>query len=94
MSKLIFIVLLFAALPSAASTSDDQLRLVSGKIYFSNNAPDDVHTYPIELFTANEKQRVAATTPDAKHHQFSFKDLAPAQYVLKVSWPDHCTLRR
>lgn len=76
----------------AAPQRSGEGRTLAGVIYFTNNSPKDVDTFPIELFNADEKLRLAATAPDA-HHTFRITDLEPGEYVLRLTWPKHCTLR-
>ena len=64
-------------------------RAVGGIIYFTNNTPKDVRTFPVEILKANKK--VAVTYPDA-HHKFAFSNLAPGKYLLRLTWPKHCVL--
>jgi hypothetical protein len=64
---------------------------LTANIYFTNNTPDNVEQFPIELFTRDRKRRVAETRPD-QQHRFAFSELAPRPYLLKVNWPDRCVL--
>jgi hypothetical protein len=85
-------LLLFLCVGLCAATIGAQTRAtLSANIYFTNNTPDNVEQFPIELFTRNRKRRVAQTRPD-QQHRFTFSELAPRQYLLKVSWPDRCVL--
>jgi alpha-amylase/alpha-mannosidase (GH57 family) len=82
-----------AGVPPAmsASTNAKETRALAGIIYFTNNTPDNVERFPVELFTRNKRRRVAATMPDQKH-RFAFDGLRPGKYLLKVSWPNRCVL--
>ncbi len=64
---------------------------LKGIIYFTNNTPDDVEQFPIELFTANRKTKVAQTRANEKH-RFVFSELKRGNYLLKVTWPERCVL--
>jgi hypothetical protein len=64
-------------------------RSVGGIIYFTNNTPKDVRTFPVEILKANKK--VAVTYPD-EHHRFAFSNLTPGRYLLRLTWPKHCVL--
>jgi hypothetical protein len=74
-----------------ATASGKGLRRVSGLIYFTNDTPEHVEQFPVELFSLDKKHRVAATTPD-RFHTFALKGLKPAKYLLKFTWPNHCVL--
>src|SRR6185503_2195003 len=64
---------------------------LSAIIYFTNNTPENVEQFPVELFTRDRKRLVAQTRPNAKH-RFMFSDLRRREYLLKLSWPDRCVL--
>ena len=64
-------------------------RSVVGIIYFSNNTPKDVRTFPVEILKSTK--RVAVTYPD-EHHRFAFSNLAAGKYLLRLTWPKHCVL--
>jgi hypothetical protein len=64
-------------------------RSVGGLIYFTNNTPEDVRNFPVEVLKANKK--VAVTYPD-EHHRFAFSHLRPGKYLLRLTWPKHCVL--
>jgi len=64
-------------------------RRAAGIIYFTNNTPKDVRTFPVEILKGTK--RVAMTYPD-EHHQFAFSNLAPGKYLLRLTWPKHCVL--
>jgi hypothetical protein len=73
-------------------TVDGKTRAtLTAAIYFTNNTPENVELFPIELFTRDRKTLVAQTRPNAKH-RFMFSDLRRREYLLKVSWPDRCVL--
>jgi hypothetical protein len=64
-------------------------RSAGGIIYFSNNTPKDVRTFPVEILKSTK--RVAVTYPD-EHHRFAFSNLAAGKYLLRLTWPKHCVL--
>jgi hypothetical protein len=94
MSKLVFFTLLLTMAQAAVvPASSEEGRTLSGIIYFTNNSPRNMDTFPVELYTPDEKRRVAATTPDA-HGRFALQGLKPGKYLLKFTWPPrHCVLR-
>jgi hypothetical protein len=65
-------------------------RSIGGIIYFTNNTPKDVRTFPVEILKAGTK-KVAVTYPD-EHHRFAFSNLTPGKYLLRLTWPKHCVL--
>jgi hypothetical protein len=68
-------------------------RTLAGNIYFTNNTPHNRETFPIELYTQDQRRRLASTKPDAQG-QFSLTGIKPGKYLLKFTWPpDRCTLR-
>ena len=66
-------------------------RTVTGIIYFTNNTPPDVQTFPVEIFTPNRKRVIATTRPDDRH-QFEFREISRGKYLLKLTWPNRCVL--
>jgi hypothetical protein len=74
-----------------ATASGKGQRRVTGLIYFTNDTPDNVEQFPIELFSLDKKHMVAATRPD-HWHTFQLKHLKPAKYLLKFNWPNRCVL--
>jgi hypothetical protein len=64
-------------------------RSVGGIIYFTNNTPADVGTFPVEILKGTKK--VAVFYPD-EQHRFAFSNLAPGKYLLRLTWPKHCVL--
>ena len=71
-------------------THGQHQRRASGIIYFTNNTPRDVRTFPVEILKGTTK-RVAVTYPD-EHHRFAFSQLTPGKYLLRLTWPKHCVL--
>jgi hypothetical protein len=41
-------------------------RTLGGDIVFTNNTPRDLATFPVELYTTDQKWRIAATTAGAR----------------------------
>ena len=68
-----------------------QSRSLRGIIYVSNNTPANLSDFPVELFTTNQKTRVAHNTP-TEGGSFYLDDIKPGRYLLKITNPDHCTL--
>src|SRR5881394_1482142 len=64
-------------------------RRAAGTVYFTNNTPKDIHTFPVEILKGSK--RVAVTHLD-EHYRFSFSDLRAAKYLLRLTWPKHCVL--
>lgn len=83
-------LLLVLPVAAAAARGEGQ-RTLSGIIYFTNNTPDDVEQFPVELYSRDQKRRVAHTTPNDKH-RFALTDLKPGKYLLKLTWPNQCVL--
>jgi hypothetical protein len=83
-------LLLLPVVPTLAGRDEDQ-RTLSGIIYFTNNTPDDVENFPVELYTRDQKRRIASTKPNEKH-RFALTDVKPGKYLLKLTWPNHCVL--
>lgn len=81
--------LIIAAL--APNVFGQNRRAASGIIYFTNNTPRDVRTFPVEILTRDKKKVVAATKPD-EHSQFEFSSIKPGKYLLRLTWPQRCVL--
>ena len=65
---------------------------LSGIIYFTNNSPDNMETFPVELYSRNQKRRLIASRANADS-TFKLSGLRPGKYLLKFTWPpDRCTL--
>jgi hypothetical protein len=87
-----FLLLLVACLLTCGVTlANEETRNLRGTIYFSNNTPDNLDDFPVELLTVDQKSRVAETTLTKSGH-FFLSDIKPKKYVLKITNPDHCTL--
>jgi len=80
---------LFIICAATIVTFGQTQRQVGGIIYFTNNTPKDVRTFPVEVLKSNKK--VAVTYPD-EHHRFAFSNLTPGKYLLRLTWPKHCVL--
>jgi hypothetical protein len=88
-AKRIFLALLLMA--NGAGVYAQASRNVNGTIYFTNNTPDDVSSFPVEVLARNRRKIVATTRPD-EHHRFNFAGVAPGKYLLKLTWPRRCVL--
>ena len=64
---------------------------LKGIIYFTNNTPDNVREFPIELFTRDRKRKLTEARVNDEH-RFAFSELASGKYLLKVTWPERCVL--
>jgi hypothetical protein len=82
---------LFICLPLAFSVYGQGQRTASGIIYFTNNSPDSLADFRVEVLTPNRKKIIAATPPD-DHDRFEFRSLKPGKYLLRVTWANHCVL--
>jgi hypothetical protein len=85
----LLVLMVLPVLQTAASAKAH--RTLSGIIYFTNNTPRNVAQFPVELFTRDQKRRIAATTPNSKS-QFTLSELKPGKYLLKLTWPNRCVL--
>jgi hypothetical protein len=85
-------VVLTVASCTAAHVRGPVSRTLGGDIYFTNNTPRDLATFPVELYTPDQKRRVAGTTASAKG-EFTLTGIEPGNYLLRVAWAtNHCTL--
>jgi hypothetical protein len=84
------LAVLFISLPLVLSAYGQDQRTASGIIYFTNNSPDSLAGFRVEVLTP-KKKLVAATRPD-DHDRFEFRSLKPGRYLLRVTWPNHCVL--
>ena len=65
---------------------------LAGIIYFTNNSPANIETFPVELYTRNQKRRLLASKANADS-TFKLSGLKPGKYLLKFTWPpERCTL--
>jgi hypothetical protein len=87
----LFAVLVSLGAFGADADAQKQTRSLRGNIYFSNNTPPNVGDFPVELFTTNQKTRVAVTKP-TESASFYLDDLKPGKYLLKITNPDRCVL--
>jgi hypothetical protein len=92
-SKVIVLALLLAASHGVSPYAiEGNARTLSGKIYFTNDTPRDFDTFPVELYSRNQKRRLIARKANA-HGQFKLTGIKPGKYLLKFTWPPHrCTL--
>ncbi|HEY6806563.1 MAG TPA: hypothetical protein VI306_23500 [Pyrinomonadaceae bacterium] len=86
-----WLLLVGCILTYGVALSNEETRNVRGTIYFSNNTPDNLDDFPVELFTGDQKSRVAETTL-TKSGNFFLADIKPGKYVLKITNPGQCTL--
>jgi len=82
---------LLISLPLAFSVYGQDQRTASGIIYFTNNSPDSLADFRVEVLTPTKKRIIAAIAPD-DHDRFEFRSLKPGKYLLRVTWPNHCVL--
>ena len=82
---------LLISLTLAFSVYGQDQRTASGIIYFTNNSPDSLADFRVEVLAPNKKRIIAATAPD-DHDRFEFRSLNPGKYLLRVTWPNHCVL--
>jgi hypothetical protein len=89
----VVLALLLVLLPATerAGSVLKQGRTLSGAIYFTNNTPPDKASFPVELFTTNQKKRVAAAD-SYDGSSFKFTAVKPGKYLLKITWPGSCVL--
>jgi len=64
---------------------------LKGIIYFTNNTPDNVREFPIELYTRDRKRKLAVTRVNDEH-RFTFSGVKNGSYLVKVTWPERCVL--
>ena len=77
-------------LATVISINGQNQRRAAGIVYFTNNTPQDLRTFPVEILKGANK-RVAVTYLD-EHYRFSFANLKPGKYLLRLTWPKHCVL--
>jgi hypothetical protein len=53
------LTLLLIALPGLPFSEAKSGHTLAGKIYFTNNTPPNYNTFPVELYTRNQKRRGA-----------------------------------
>ena len=85
------LVLAFLLIASAALCVSGQKRTAAGVIYFTNNTPPDLRTFPVEILTPNKKKVIAATLPD-EQSRFAFQSIKPGRYLLRLTWANRCVL--
>lgn len=72
--------------------ANQETGTLSGIIYFTNNSPDNIETFPVELYTLNQKRRLVASTANSDS-TFKLSGLKSGKYLLKFTWPpNRCTL--
>jgi len=87
--KLFMAALIIIGATSMVALGQSQRR-AAGIIYFTNNTPEDLRTFPVEILDGANK-RLAMTFPD-EHFRFAFAGLRPGKYVLRLTWPKRCVL--
>ena len=88
MAKLFAAALILGCAATMLSYEESHRR-AAGIIYFTNNTPADLRTFPVEILKGTK--RVATTYPD-EHYGFAFKNLTPGNYLLRLTWPKRCVL--
>jgi hypothetical protein len=89
MMKLLGAALIMIGLAAIVTYGQSQRR-VAGIIYFTNNTPKDLRSFPVEILKGKSKT-VALTQPD-EQYRFAFENLNPGKYLLRLTWPKHCVL--
>jgi hypothetical protein len=90
MSKLLLALLLITA--QGVYAAGKGTATLSGIIYFTNNSPDNIETFPVELYTRDQKRRLVASRANSDS-TFKLSGLRPGKYLLKFTWPpNRCTL--
>lgn len=90
--ELVLLLLISSALGAVQATAMAKgRRTLTGIIYFTNNTPREKNHFPIELFTRDQKRRIAVTTPDDQS-RFAFRNLKAGKYRLSLTWPNRCRL--
>ena len=90
MAKIALAILLMTV-PFAGDLHAQSRRMAAGIIYFTNNTPRDLRSFPVEILSQDRKKIVAVTRPD-EHYRFAFKTLKPGKYLLRLTWPNQCVL--
>ena len=88
MSKIFGAALIIICL-AAIVTYGQSNRRAAGIVYFTNNTPKDLRTFPVEILSG--QQKVALTHLD-EHYRFSFSNLKPGKYLFRLTWPKQCVL--
>ena len=85
-------ILLAATGCAAAHVGEPGGRTLGGDIIFTNNTPRDLATFPVELYTTDQRRRIAATTAGARG-AFTLTGIEPGRYLLRLTWAAKpCTL--
>lgn len=71
-------------------TAQQPVRTLRGRVYFTNNTPDDRPNFPIELLSSDGKRVIKSTTQGTG--DFHFDDIRPGKYLVRLKWPGQCTL--
>lgn len=75
---------------AALVTYGQSQRRAAGIVYFTNNTPPDLRTFPVEILKGTN-QKIAVTNLD-EHYRFSFSNLKSGKYLLRLTWPKQCVL--
>ncbi len=90
MKKILLVLLLIAT--QTVYAAGKGTGTLSGIIYFTNDSPNNIETYPVELYSRNQKRRIVASKANADS-TFKLSGLKPGKYLLKFTWPPNgCTL--
>jgi hypothetical protein len=90
MMKSLYLTLLLLSVAGVSLSAGPSKHSLSGKIYFTNNTPD-YETFPVELYSRNQKRRLIAGHV-AANGDFKLTGIKPGKYLLKFTWPNRCTL--
>lgn len=89
---LLSLLLLMPQGATAKTRGHGEQRTLAGIIYFTNDTPSNLDAFPVELYTRNQRRRIAATKADAQGI-FKLGGVKAGHYLLKFTWPpDRCTL--
>ena len=88
MLKTLSTVLIIIGLAAMATYGQTQRR-AAGIVYFTNNTPKDLRTFPVEILKG---RRMVALTHLDEQYRFSFANLKAGKYLLRLTWPKQCVL--
>lgn len=93
LSKRVILLMAVAILGLSVTSARDtrSTRSLRGTVYYTNNTPSNLDDFPVEVYTRDDKTRVAETTLTGSG-EFYFDDLKPGRYLLKLTNPGQCTL--
>ncbi len=89
----ILLILIFVAILSFSAPAQAKKGTLEGIIYFTNDTPRNLNTFPVELYTSDQRRQVAATKPN-QYGGFKFEGIKRGKYVLRIRWApnDRCIL--